>query len=433
MFDQPIYLFSQGKTPFSSLHNTHTLGDHWHPLLLLAGGALYKLWADPRILLWLETAVAVASGLVLYHLARSILSRWDQTISSWLALALTAMYLFSVGFQAALLDDFHDDVLATLPLALIFWFLHQRQWRGYWLSILGLLMTKEEFGLLAAAIGLFLILAKISFHHGLTTIIVGVTTFWLLLNVVMPKFSTGTDWQYSYRHYSDTNQPAVVLRRFFNNPRLLITTLIDHPAKRQTLMVSVISFAGLPLLAPVYLLPAFESLLIRFIDPTAPLRFAFNNHYNGPLITLLAVASIYGARRTLKFVSPSFLTGIILVIILAQNWLFHGPINSIFKAAFYQTQNWQEDARALIKQVPRTGSLTTQNFLLPHLSQRESYSLLPEVKDTDYIAVVLNYSGPDFYGPPIDKLQAQIDELVATNQYQIIWQKNQAILLQKVR
>jgi len=427
VFDQPIYLFSQGKTPFSSLHNTHTLGDHWHPLLLLAGGALYKLWADPRMLLWLESAIAVASAIVIYVLAKKVLR---QPV---LALALAVMYLFSVGFQAMVLDDFHDDVLVTLPLTLLFLFLHQKRWLGYWISVVWVLLTKEEFGLLVAAIGLFLILRYRYFKQGLTTMAMGIISFFLLLNIIMPKFAAGTYWQYGYRHYSDTNRPSAVLSRFLEKPQLLITTLIDHPAKRQTFLVSFVSFAGLPVLAPVYLLPAFESLMIRFVDPTAPLRFAFNNHYNGPLITLLAVASIYGARRTLKFIPPFFLTGIILVITLVQNLLFHGPVNSIFKTAFYQTQAWQEDARELIRQVPRSGSLATQNFLLPHLSQRESYALLPEIKDADYVAVVLNYSGPDFYGPPLDILQEQLNQLIATKQYQIIWQKNQAVLLQKVR
>ena len=152
VFDQPIYLFSQGKTPFSSLHNTHTLGDHWHPLLLLAGGALYKIWADPRMLLGLESAVAVASAAVIYGLAKKVLR---QPI---LALSLAVMYLFAVGFQAMVLDDFHDDVLVTLPLALLFLFLQQKNWLGYWVSVVWVLLTKEEFGLLVAAIGLFLIL-----------------------------------------------------------------------------------------------------------------------------------------------------------------------------------------------------------------------------------------------------------------------------------
>jgi uncharacterized membrane protein len=427
VFDQPIYLFSQGKTPFSSLHNTHTLGDHWHPLLLLVGGGLYKLWADPRMLLWLESAIAIASAIVIYVLAKKVLR---QPV---LALSLAVMYLFSVGFQAMVLDDFHDDVLVTLPLTLIFLFLQQKNWLGYWVSVMWVLLTKEEFGLLVAAIGVFTILKHRLFKLGMATVVIGITSFFLLLNVIMPRFSTGTDWQYNYRHYSDTNRPSVILGRFWENPQLLITTLIDHPAKRQTLLVSLVSFAGLPVLAPVYLLPALESLMIRFIDPTAPLRFAFNNHYNGPLITLLAVTSIYGSRRALKFISLLPLTGIILVITLGQNWLFHGPINSIFKPQFYRLADWQQDAHELVRQVPRTGSLATQNFLLPHLSQRASFSLLPEIKDADYIAAVLNYSGPDFYGPPLDKLQVQIDDLVATNQYRLIWQQNQALLLQKVR
>ena len=427
VFDQPIYLFSQGKTPFSSLHNTHTLGDHWHPLLLLAGGALYKIWADPRMLLGLESAVAVASAAVIYGLAKKVLR---QPI---LALSLAVMYLFAVGFQAMVLDDFHDDVLVTLPLALLFLFLQQKNWLGYWVSVVWVLLTKEEFGLLVAAIGLFLILRYRYFKQGLTTMAMGIISFFLLLNVIMPKFTAGTYWQYSYRHYSDTNRPGVVLSRFFKKPQLLITTLIDHPAKRQTLLTSLISFAGLPVLAPVYLLPAFESLLIRFIDPTAPLRFGFNNHYNGPLITLLAVASIYGARRALKFISPLPLTGIILVMTLWQNWLFHGPINSIFKPQFYRLAHWQKDAHELISQVPRTGSLATQNFLLPHLSQRESYALLPEIKDADYIAVVLNYSGPDFYGPPPEQLKTQVENLMSAGQYRLLWQRNQSLLLQKVR
>jgi uncharacterized membrane protein len=427
VFDQPIYLFSQGKTPFSSLHNTHTLGDHWHPLLLLVGGGLYKLWADPRMLLWLESAIAIASAIVIYVLAKKVLR---QPV---LALSLAVMYLFSVGFQAMVLDDFHDDVLVTLPLTLIFLFLQQKNWLGYWVSVMWVLLTKEEFGLLVAAIGVFTILKHRLFKLGMATVVIGITSFFLLLNVIMPRFSTGTDWQYNYRHYSDTNRPSVILGRFWENPQLLITTLIDHPAKRQTLLVSLVSFAGLPVLAPVYLLPALESLMIRFIDPTAPLRFAFNNHYNGPLITLLAVTSIYGSRRALKFISLLPLTGIILVITLGQNWLFHGPINSIFKPQFYRLADWQQDAHELVRQVPRTCSLATQNFLLPHLSQRASFSLLPEIKDADYIAAVLNYSGPDFYGPPLDKLQVQIDDLVATNQYRLIWQQNQALLLQKVR
>lgn len=427
VFDQPIFLFSQGQTPFSSLHNTHTLGDHFHPLLLFVGAVLYKVWASPLMLLWLETAVAVTSAAVIFVLAKTVLKR------PLLSLALSVMYLFSVGFQAMLLDDFHDDVLITLPLVLLFLFLHRRHWLGYWLSVIWILLTKEEFGLLVAALGLFLILKYRYFKRGLITMGIGIATFFLLLNFIMPKFSNGTYWQYSYRHYSDTNRPSVVARRFLTQPQLFFTSLFDHPAKRRTLFTAAISFAGLPLFAPLYLLPTWETLMIRFIDPTAPLRFAFNNHYNGPLLPLLAIASVYGTQKLLRRFPPLFLTVWILGFTLLQDLIFHGPINSIFKPAFYQTQTWQEDARALVKQVPRQGSLATQNFLLPHLSQREQFCLLPATCSAFHIAVVLNYSGPDFYGPPPEQLKTQLENLITTGQYRPLWQQNQALLLQRVR
>ena len=426
VFDQPIYLLSRGLAPFSSLHNMNTLGDHFHPLLLIAGTILYRIWADPRMLLWLETFVAVASAAVIFTLAKKVLR---QPI---LALALSIMYLFSVGFQAMVLDDFHDDVLVTLPLTLLFLFLHQKNWLGYWLATTAMLLVKEEFGLLAAAIGLFIILKKISFKHGLITIVVGLTTFFLLLEVIMPQFNRGSGYAYKYRHYSEANQPQILINQFINQPATLVTTFFDHPLKRQTLLTAVTSFGFLPLLAPpVFALPILETLFIRFIDPTTFLRFAFNNHYNGPLLPLLAVAGVYGTSRLLRRFSPGFLTAWVIGFALLQNFLFHGPINSLFKPQFYRLTDWQQDAHELIRQVPDTGSLATQNFLLPHLSQRASYFLLPEVKDADYIAAVLNHTAPDFYGPPVDQLQPQLEALIDTNQYRVIWQTNQALLLKR--
>lgn len=438
VFDQPIFLASLGQTPFSSLHNTHTLGDHFHPLLLLVGPILYKIWPDPRMLLWFEVGIAVASAAIIYALAKSVLgeikglTRFHRLL---LSAALSAMYVFSVGFQSMVLDDFHDDVLITLPLALTFLFLYRRHWLYYWLSIVWILLTKEEFGLLVAALGLFIIVKYRFVKIGLTTMVLGVATFFLLIGVIMPKFSSGSSGQYSYLHFSATNRPGMVLKRFASQPSLIVTTLFDHPAKRQTLSTGIISFAGLPLLAPLYVIPIWESLMIRFIDSTAPLRFSFNNHYNGPLVTLLSVASVYGAGYLLKW-RPRLAIPLLLWIILitlTQNVLFHGPINSVIKPAFYELQPWQIDAQALIAQVPKTGSLATQNFLLPHLSQRESYSLLPEVRDADYIAFTTADNPNDFYGPNPKDLQVLMQNLLNEDRYRILWQQNQSFLLERIK
>ena len=421
VFDQPVYLLSQGKLPFSSLHNTHTFGDHYHPLMLGLGAVLYNIWADPRMLLWLETAIAVSSGGMLFLLCRRI------SLSALNSLFLSFMYLFSVGFQAMLLDDFHDDVLVTLPLISLFYFLKQKNWWGYWVSVVGVLLIKEEFGLLVAAIGILIILKHKLFCIGIMTMIAGITTFFLLLEIVMPRFATGTYWQYAYRHYSDTNRPSVVIKTFVRDPYKLITTLVNHPQKQKTLLTGALSFGFLPLAAPIFIVPIGETLLIRFIDATAPLRFTFNNHYNGPYIALLAIASAYGARKIKFKLLPIY----IIAATALQHLLFHGPLSSLFKSQFYQLPSWQPLAQQLVSKVPSSGSLTTQNFLLPHLSQRESFYLLPDIENADYIAALLINHPTDFYGPSLPKLQSLLYEATISGKYRLYWQQNQAIILQR--
>ncbi|MBI2009815.1 MAG: DUF2079 domain-containing protein [Candidatus Chisholmbacteria bacterium] len=119
---------------------------------------------------------------------------------------------------------------------------------------------------------------------------------------------------------------------------------------------------------------------------------------------------------------------------IAQNILFHGPINSLLKPTFYEElQTWQKDAHELIAQVPKTGSLATQNFLLPHLSQRVSYSLLPQIRDADYIAFTTAQNPHDFYGPPPQDLNVLVQDLLRDGHYRIRWQQNQAFLLERIK
>ncbi len=60
IFDQAIYLISQGQTPTSSFLNVHILGDH-ASLILYPLSLLYKIYPDVHWLLAVQ-AVALALG-----------------------------------------------------------------------------------------------------------------------------------------------------------------------------------------------------------------------------------------------------------------------------------------------------------------------------------------------------------------------------------
>lgn len=439
VFDQQVYLASQLQSPYSSLMKMNGLGDHFHPLVLIVGGLLYNLWSDPRMLLILQSVIVAASGIPIYLLSKALLRQTSLPLFEIHAISfsLTIMYLFSVSVQAMTLDEFHDDVLATLPLlfALYFILIHNLRW--YWISYVLVLLTKEEYGLLGFPLAFYLAFQTRKINHALATFLVGASVFYLLLFVVMPSLANTTD----YAHFRAENKPSSVAKQLLSHPISLITKFVDHPKKVETLFISLASYGFLPLFSgPTLLIPLF-TLAIRFYDPTTIRRYEFNNHYASPTVALLAFISAVGLYHILNFLmqkkkfSAHFITLLTVVFLISitilQDGVFHGPINSLFKKSFYETRTWERDAHELIQQVPPHVTITANNSLLPHVSQRERFYLLPEIGDAQFIAVDL-HDGPNKFSSYSAQFMASfIDDLVRTNQFEIIWQKNEAMLLKR--
>ena len=448
VFDQQVYLASILKIPHSSLHTSfynlpvgmNALGDHFHPLVLIIGGFLYRIWADPRMLFILQSVVVSLSAIPFYLLSKHVIQRTKipaiGTIS--IGFALSSMYLFSVAFQAMVLDEFHDDVLVTLPLLYMLYFLVRKKYNLYWIAYIFVLLTKEEYGLLGIPIGLYIVITQKNVKHAILTAFIGITTFYLLLFHIMPSLAGNIE----YPHFLSENKPSVVIQKMMQNPALFITKFFDHPAKIKTLKTSLFSYGALPLFSPTNLLLPASSLAIRFYDDTTPRRYEFNNHYASPFIPFFAVGSIFGLYNLMhvlirkKWINLKTIwipiTAFLFCITAMQNLQLHGPINSLFKKSFYQTNNWEYDTYELIKRVPPNVTIASNNSLLAHLSQRESFYLLPEIGNAPYIAVDL-HTGPNKHAPlSSDATRTLINALVEENSYQIVWQKNDALLLEKL-
>ncbi|PLZ80809.1 hypothetical protein CBP16_12350, partial [Fischerella thermalis WC217] len=109
IFDQAVYLISQGKSPISSFLGFHILGDHaaiiFYPLALL-----YKIY--PSVYwLFLVQAIALASGALFTNLiARQAGLTTEQ------AAAIAVVYLLYPLVFNINLYDFHPDVIALPAL-----------------------------------------------------------------------------------------------------------------------------------------------------------------------------------------------------------------------------------------------------------------------------------------------------------------------------
>jgi uncharacterized membrane protein len=440
IFDQQVYLVSQLKVPYSSLHGFMGLGDHFHPLLYLVGGLAYKIWSNAGMLYVLQSMIACLSAIPLFLINKYLLekTKFSKIQKLVLNLLLVVMYLSSVNFQFMVIGEYNDAPTVVLPLLFTLYFLLVKNSLGYWISFVLILLIKEEYCLLSIPLSIYIALSLRDFKKSLVTLVLGMGSFFLLTYHVMPAIS-GTN---EYIFFSESNKPENIIWQMFTHPWEFVTKLLDNPEKRKTIFISLFSFGFLPLLSILNLiLPGFN-LAVRFYDSTILRRYEFNNQYASGLVGPMAVAGSFGLVSLINFLQNKkfklkhifwglviYLVGIILV----QDLVFHGPVNSLFKPSFYEFSISQKDAHELIAVVPKDVTIAANNSLLPHLSQRENFYLLPKVEDAEYIAVDLS-DGPNKFAPlgSSDEMKRVINQLVRDNHYQIVWMNSESMLLKRL-
>ena len=177
-----------------------------------------------------------------------------------------------------------------------------------------------------------------------------------------------------------------------------------------------------------------QQFVVRFIDTVTIHRWTSLNHYAFLLSPLMCVGSIYGLKKLIqKNFSSLGLSFYIIIFTLLQNIIYHGPINAVFKPEFYTTQPRERDANELIQQIPLQTTVASQNSLLPHLSERSKFYLLPDTGDSEYIAIDL-YNGPNKYSPSNYKEMQRIFYTTLNEKgYKVVWNKNDSWLFHKNR
>lgn len=423
-FDELIWKVSRGIEPRSSFNNLHILGDHFQPVLY-AFVPLYWIKSDVRLLLIAHAFIATAGAYPIYIIAKNRLR------STFLALAVCGSFLLFTGYQHGVLDGFHQSVFVPLFIGLVFLSLERNSAFWYWLSILAILMVKEEYALLVAAIGMPVLLVYKQPKRGILTVLMGFVSFFLMVYVLIPFFQKGPYTHFGYGMLGAT--PSEVVLNTLKSPANTLRLLFFSPVKLKTIADTFFSFGFLPLLSPALLLPVAQQFFVRFADTVSIHRWTNLNHYSFPLSPLMTVATIYSLEKLIKKGFAAWMLGVyVLGFALLQNVVNHGPVNSLFKPNFYTTHQWERDAHLLVEQVPQNVPVASQNSLLPHLSQRNKFFLLPEIGVAEYIAVDLA-DGPNKYSP-LDHARTTtlIYQILADKKYSQVWKSGESILLKKI-
>lgn len=354
---QATWKYSQLKAPIMTNHAypfTSILADHVEFIYILLS-PFYALFADARTLIILQAIAFSSSGLAIWLLAKK------KKIITPITVVLLISYFMFFGVQFALWSDVHSLVFGVAFLA---WFLYFLEKKNRKLALVFLILTiicKEDLGLLTFLVsGVYFIRTRD--HNALLYMGISVLYVALIFLVYFPHFTAdGYRFQNEKGLFADAD----------------VTAMYNTPEKKDVILYSLLSFGFIPLLLPLYLIPALGDLAHYFVlgsDYISQAQGLFG-HYRTSLALLLIWPTILVIQKYKKL-NKWYVGLYLLICILLAQYLLHLPLSYLSKSWFWNEPGGVRTINSMLKSLPNDASVVTQVNIAPHIGTRDTIFLL---------------------------------------------------------
>jgi uncharacterized membrane protein len=358
IFDQGIYLISQGLPPISTLLGFHIMGDHaalvFYPLALL-----YRLVPTVYWLLGLQALAIAAGSYLTWRLAR------HAGLAGRSATLLAIVYLlYPVAFNANR-ADFHPETFAIPGFLAAVLSARLQKPLGFFLSLLLILTCRDALALNVAAMGIWLWGFEKRRGYGLATLGIGIAWFLIATQVIVPQASAGlvSVDRYLTRYNGLGDSYWEVAKTLLLQPQILFGTLLTWKnLEYLLLLVAPIAWA---------IHPRHWSPLLGAV-PTIAMNLLSNNNgqrsltdqYSVPIFPFLILVAIAGFPtrwawfRARKVVLIWSLIGFLALGKWGLFWIYTKQMDN--RSATRSAMSLIQDDRAVL----------ADSHFVPHLSQR---------------------------------------------------------------
>ncbi|GAP95082.1 DUF2079 domain-containing protein [Leptolyngbya sp. NIES-2104] len=426
IFDQAVYLISQGLAPISSYMGFHVLGDH-AALILYPLALLYKIHVSTHWL-FLTQAIALASGIIpTWKLAQHAGLTVSQ--SKWVVLTYL---LYPVLFSANQFH-FHPEVFA-IPAFL--WAIWAAQTRKIWLfcaAIALILSCKAVLSLTVFSMGIWLWKFEHRRKYGLIAIVVGLAWFVISTQMIIPFLggNSAEIQRHLYRYGSLGNSFSEIAIKAVTQPWLVIEQVVSRANIVYLLRLTAPIVWALSPQSIAPLVGAIPCVFLNLLsDSSAQKSLAYQ--YSLPVLPFVVMTVIAAFKldrgwvRKKRIVLLCLITGFIL-------------LSAVIKSGDYLRviDNWQAKREA-VALVPPSASVLTVMDIAPHLSHRSKITTATVAFDAskaldfstipNYEAVLLDVRHTNDFTAPQEFLNQVLQTVQTDDRFNLKYQRDDVYL-----
>jgi len=369
---------------------------HFDPILILFSPVM---WFDPKpenIIatqsIWLALGVVPLYLITLHHLKRH-----------WLALILCLAYLLYPGVHGPAMYDFHSVTLAGPVIMWSLFFAETRRTVLYFVSIVFLLLTREDLGLAMFFVGFYLFYSNHAARTGLATMALCLAYYFAITRTVMAAEKTFSyDYYFEALQVGDRSLAGSLLTTLFGNPMFIVRQALTEDKLKYFIQLAL-PLAGLPLFAGKRWFVFFYGILVTALV-SKPAVYNINFQYTTFIypfffaLTPHVLKNIAGSDLLGRIgFDPNRLMGAFTAVIMAASVAVSYNYG-VFResSAFKQGQSHFDrnptefqvarygTVRKIQALIPADASVTASKMIGAHFSTRRYIYQFKDRIDTDY-------------------------------------------------
>ncbi|EAW33620.1 DUF2079 domain-containing protein [Lyngbya sp. PCC 8106] len=419
IFDNGIYLLSQGQKPFVTFRGLHILGDHG-ALILYPLALLYKIFPQVHWLLLVQAFSLSVGAIPTFYLAINAGLKQSQ------ATTMAVVYLLYPLVFNLNLFDFHPEVIALPTLLFAILAARLEQVFRFTFAIVIILSCKGVLSLTVMALGIGLLLFEKKRICGMIAIFAGLAWFLIATQVIIPHFSGGEPAGVKF-YDSLGNSVFEIALNLFLKPGIVLQQIFTLSNLEYLVLLTIPLIWGLSFRHLAPLVGAIPILLLNLLSDSVQQK-NLTQQYSLPILPFLLVAviaTLAAGEGWLRQPKKIILWSLVAFLALAK----YGYFGSRYLKHF-DTVKASHEAVALVE---TKGSVLTADHIAPHLTHRSVIMLTTkgseklDLNSFKYILLNASYPGWDSSRELVYRL---VDKLKMMPNFQLRYQKSEVMLFE---